>query len=341
MTRPPGKGQLQPPAKSSKLLSSSPCGGSTENLHAKTHTKKPSFSTTKPPLSHLTKTTGIRNKGTSRASQLGTTGTAIPVTSMSRGLKKGKKASAGTSASSLLDEDVVDTDKTSVPFKTLEPSNGDVAPQCDTEKCVLDSCITTFPDMVIHDPDDSTVFQVLAPRVRKWKIFGRYLGLNDDELNDIESSNHFTTERCLKMLIHWAKKNRRKYSELEASLHNIMREDLIEDVRPHIPSVIGQSYSPIEEENGRILKLKLDSGSLNIQELNSTVSKFLTKNASESDKILIHFSHAKLPTPLTFYIPMSTSSSRNCTCDLTVIQELCFAAWMHAASFVDVTFNIQ
>ena len=68
------------------------------------------------------------------------------------------------------------------------------------------------------------------------KIFGRYLGLNNDELNDIESSNHFTTERCLKMLIHWAKKHRKKYSELEASLsiHNIMREDPIEDVRPYI-----------------------------------------------------------------------------------------------------------
>ena len=340
MTRTPGKGQTQPPAKSSKPLSSSlhsPCGGSAENLHAKTRTKKSSFPTTKPPPSHLTKTTGVRNKVSTRAGQLGTTGTAIPPPSMSRGLKKGKKGSAGASASSLLDEDVVDT--ASVPFKTLEPSNGDVAPQCDTERCALDSCVTTFPDSVIQDPDDSTVFQVLAPRVRKWKIFGRYLGLNDDELNDIETSNHFTTERCLKMLIHWAKKHMRKYSELEASLHNIMREDLIEDVRPHIPSAIGQSYSPIEEENGRTLKLKLDSGSLNIQEVNNTVSKFVTKNASESDKILIHFSHAKLSMPIVFYIPISTSSSRNC--DLTVIEELCFAALMHAASVVDVTFNIE
>lgn len=338
-----GKGQSLAQSKSSKASPSSLQsyrGGSTENLHAKTRPKKSSISTNKPPPSHLTKSTGVRNKVSSRASQLGTTGTPLP--SMSRGLKKGKKGSAGTSASSLTDEDVVDTDCTSVPFKTLEPSSGDVAPQCDdTERYVLDSCtcMTTFPDTVIRDPDDSTVFQLLANRVRKWKIFGRYLGLSDEELNDIESSNHFTTERCLKMLIHWAKKNRRKYSELEASLHNIMREDLIEDVRPHLPLASGQHYSPIEEENGHILKLKLDSGSLNIQELNNTLSKFVTKNGGECDKILIHFSHANLSTPLAFYIPMSSSSSKNC--DLTIIQELCFAAWMHAASVVYVTFNIQ
>ena len=339
---PKGRSQLQ--AKLSKTSSlQSHAGGSAENLHAKTSARKslpPSAS--KPPPSYPNKVNGVRTK----VGRVSTVGAITHTTSMSRGLQRAKGSSAGTSASSLTDEDTADSDYRSVPFRSLEPANGsDVTPSCDSERCndsgVYECDGITFPDAVIQNPDSCTLFPVLAHRVRKWKIFGRYLGLSDSELDIIESSNHFTTERCLKMLVHWGKKHRGKYSELEASLHNIMREDLIEDVRPYLPSGRAQQCSPVEEENGHLLKFsgfKVEGGSPNIHKLAATVSEFV-KRSSECSKILLHFSHAKLYRPIVLYLPFSTSSSRDC--DLTVVEELCFAAWMRSASIVDLVFEIK
>lgn len=275
------------------------------------------------------------------------TSKSIPTTAMSRGLTKQKDTksspSIGLSATSLIDKEPHDNIVGSVPFKTLEPNGGSQATSpCDTERysnlggVSVDDRIS-FPDTPIHDPDNSTMFQVLAHRVRKWKIFGRYLGLSDDELDDIERSNHFTTERCLKMLVHWGRMYKGKYAELEASIHNIMREDLIEDVRPFLPLSKGEQCS--EEESDTLLKFsgfKLEDGAQSFQKLTKSVTNFVRRNHSNRTLILLRYSHEKLCSPIEIYIPIPPTRD----CDLSVVKELCFAALKRSVATVDLTFEV-
>ena len=339
-TQPP---RIRPPlpSKSSPLQSRA---GSTESLHSKPSGKKLSSSVgSKPPSSHG-KANGVKSK-LGRAGRVVTE--ASPHSAVSRGLPdkrlgvKGSVKQSGVPASSnsLTDKEADSEDKTA-PFKSLEPAPYDTEIGAKTVETSASVHIgISFPDVVIHNPESCAVFQVLAHRVRKWKILGRYLGMSDVELDEIESSNHFTTERCLKMLIQWGKKHRGKYSELEASLHNIMREDLIEDLRPHLPP----DCSPIEEENKHQLKflgLSIEGGKPNIPELSKALSQFVRKHRNDNYEILLHFCHTKLHTPIEFFLASSASSGGN-ACDLTVLEELCFAAWMRSVSVVDLTFEIK
>ena len=295
----------------------------------------------KPTSPHLSKANVTRAK-VSRAGTAATT----RMTAMSRGLQKpkgSKSTAAGTSASSLTDGEATAGASGSMPFKTLEPASGsEFNPPSGTERYGLSVCDgISFPDIVVQNPESCAVLKELAHRIRKWKIFGRYLGLSDDELDGIEQSYHITAERCRKMLTDWVTKCGGKYSELEAGLHNIMREDLIEDVRPYIPTGIVQQCSPVEEENGH-LKFSgflVEGGSPNIRILTKSVSEFVRRNNGDSKIILLRFSHAKLCSPIELYLPLPSGSSRKC--DLTVLEELCFAAWNRSVSVVDFTFEIQ
>jgi hypothetical protein len=316
---------------------------STENLHTKKKTSSLQ-SSTKPTSPHLSKTSVTRTKvhraGTAAAAA------ATHTTAMSRGLQKqkgSKNTSTGTSASSLTDGEAAGSVHGSMPFKTLEPASvSEFSAPSGTERYGLSvSDASSFPDIAVQNPESCTVLQELAHRIRKWKIFGRYLGVGDDELDNIEQSNHYTTERCLKMLVQWVKKYQGKYSELEAGLHNIMREDLIEDVRQYLPSGIIQQCSPVEEENGHLKfsGFQVEGGSPNIHILTQSVSEFVRRNNSDCKTILLRFSHTKLHSPIEFYLPMPSGSSKNC--DLTVLEELCFAAWKRSVSVVDLVFEIQ
>jgi hypothetical protein len=202
--------------------------------------------------------------------------------------------------------------------------------------------VTTFPATVIHNPDTCTMFQVLAHRIQKWKMFGRYLGLSDRELDEIERCNHFTTERCLKMLVHWGKKYRGKYSELEAGIHNIMREDLIEDMRPFLPMDMRAEQCSDLEQCGHVLKIagfSVQDATRDFQKLTNSVTHFVRKNDGKGNVIFLRFSHEKLVSPIELYLPLPLSSTRDC--DLTVLRELCFASQHRGAATVDLLFEIR
>ena len=278
---------------------------------------------------------------------------AEPVTALSRGLKKHKDVKntvAESSASSLTDVEVNEKTPESVPFKSLEPTGTSEVSSynADRSMVVVVGGISvndgiSFPDIVISSPDTCTLFQVLAHRIRKWKILGRYMGLTDDELDEIERSNHFTDERCLKMLIHWGRNYSGKYSQLEAGIHNIMREDLIEDIRQYLPqstSSLSIAQQCSEEENELTLKFsafKINSGVPDMQSLTNRLTAFVRRRATKANMIVLLFSHEKLTLPMQIYIPYSTQEYY----DLTVLQELCFAAWKRNVHIVDLTFEIR
>ena len=199
--------------------------------------------------------------------------------------------------------------------------------------------ITSFPDTVIRDPETCPLLKALTHRIQKWKMFGRYLGLSDQELDDIEKTNHFTTERCFKMLVTWGRNsNGGKYSELEAGIHNIMREDLVEDVRPLLPLEQTEHYGEEEEENVlRFTRFSVQGDSQNFDRLAKSVTKFLRGTHGNHKKILFRLSHEKLSSPLEIYLPPPSNSD----CDLTVVQELCFAAQCRSVSTVDLVFEVE
>ena len=185
------------------------------------------------------------------------------------------------------------------------------------------------------------MFKALAHRIRKWKILGRYLGLSDQELDDIEESNQFTTDRCFNMLVTWAIKYRGRYSELEVGIHNIMREDLVEDVRPLLPVEQAEQYS--EEQHGNVLKFSafsVQEESKNFEKLAKSVTQFVrNKNHTKHNKFMLRFSHDKLHRPLEVYLPSPPTSTGDC--DLRVLEELCFAARNRSVSSVDLVFEAQ
>ena len=93
-----------------------------------------------------------------------------------------------------------------------------------------------FPPVPITD-GECKLFDVLSPRVKKWKILGRYLGLEDDILDRIDVENRFSNEKCYKMLDTWKRKFRSDatYRKLQDGLGNIMREDILLDIRQFVP----------------------------------------------------------------------------------------------------------
>ena len=270
-------------------------------------------------------------------------GTATAGAGTMRGIPKskpGKKAPAGTSTLPLSSEDE------SVSATTLETSGGSHATSPSGSERHSDVLVGpagkspgTFPDTVVRDPETCQMFKALAQHIEKWKILGRYLGLGDQELDEIERSNHFTAERCFKMLVTWGRNCRGKYSELEAGICNIRREDFVEEIRALLPE--GRAEHCREEECGRTLKFSgfsVQDYSQGLRKLTKSVTKFVRKNSPGKHKrIELKFSHEKLPAPLEVYLP-TPSSSRDC--DLRVVEELCFAALNRSVSTVDLVFDV-
>ena len=103
-----------------------------------------------------------------------------------------------------------------------------------------------FPPVPITDCE-SQLFEMLSHRVQKWKILGRYLGLEDETLDRIEVENQFRIERCYKMLDTWKKlfRSDATYRRLEEGLRNVMREDILLDIGHFIPCCHDNNEEPL------------------------------------------------------------------------------------------------
>ena len=52
-----------------------------------------------------------------------------------------------------------------------------------------------------HEQVPDELFKLISHHIRKWKILGQYLGLDDDILDVTCKEYHFSVERCYKTLI--------------------------------------------------------------------------------------------------------------------------------------------
>lgn len=108
-----------------------------------------------------------------------------------------------------------------------------------------------IPNMVICGGMEDELLETVAMRVNKWKMLGRYLGVDDDSLDEIETQNHFAGERCLKMLkkFQTLSGDEATYVRLAAALKNTMQDSLITDISQFFPqdqeskSIISVSYT--------------------------------------------------------------------------------------------------
>ena len=162
------------------------------------------------------------------------------------------------------------------------------------------------------------LFKLVASRISKWKILGRYLGLDDGTLDAIYTDNHFSIERCYKMLVAWRTKFRGKatYLELAKGLKNTMREDLLPDLVPYMV----QSSEDGDSNQGESITIPIGEN----PDLQTVKEKFWLRKTSgmNSARITLQY-HSRLSShseTLHFILPSLDESS------IKVIEVLCVAA---------------
>ena len=100
-----------------------------------------------------------------------------------------------------------------------------------------------IPNVMISGDEENELYETIARRVSKWKMLGRYLGLKDEDLNEIEMHNHFTGERCLKMLKKFKAQigDEATYVRLAIALKNSMHDSLVTDISSYFPQYSEES----------------------------------------------------------------------------------------------------
>lgn len=108
-----------------------------------------------------------------------------------------------------------------------------------------------IPHVKISDDNEDELFEAVATKVDKWKMFGRYLGLKDTTLDDIEVQNHFAGERCLKVLRAFKKEFQEEatYITLASALKDTMNNQVVMDVSSYFPSL----SQPLTEDEFPVL----------------------------------------------------------------------------------------
>ena len=181
-----------------------------------------------------------------------------------------------------------------------------------------------FSNEPVPDAQDSQLFKIVAQRINKWKILGRYLGLEDETLEAIQRDNHFIVEQCYKMLVTWQQGLRAEatYLKLAQSLKNIMREDLLPELLLYIADQSSNgSESGGDGEGERVLIHIAPSGNPDLQTIKDN---FLLQRRKglKAARITLQYPSLINPqkAPLHFILPTLDDSS------LRVVEELCVAA---------------
>ena len=179
-----------------------------------------------------------------------------------------------------------------------------------------------FSHEPVPDPQDSQLFKIVAQRINKWKILGRYLGLEDETLEAIHRENHFIVEQCYKMLVTWQQELRAEatYLKLAQSLKNIMREDLL----PELLLFMDQRSNESDNGGSDGERVLIHIGASGNPDLQIIEEKFhlQRRKGLKAARITLQYPFCinQQKAPLHFILPTLDDSS------LRVVEELCVAA---------------
>lgn len=95
----------------------------------------------------------------------------------------------------------------------------------------------------------------------KWSIFGRYLGVSDEDIEDIKETSYFDNERCAKVIVKWLENAelRPTYAKMACALVNTHQYGKVEDLKGLVPP---SSYDNEDHFSMHVLKLPLNESSL-------------------------------------------------------------------------------
>lgn len=186
-----------------------------------------------------------------------------------------------------------------------------------------------IPNVVISGDEEDELFETIARRVTKWKMLGRYLGLDDEVLNEIEIHNHFVGERCLKMLKRFKSDSGdgATYVKLAVSLKDTMHDSLVTDISKYFPQYDqpSQAASASGLHFTHTIAVTLDFKEMD-DRLNEIKQCFEHQRNNGKQKALLQISYppqlanSRANIPLCFELyPLNVDSVR-------VIEDVCIAA---------------
>jgi hypothetical protein len=122
--------------------------------------------------------------------------------------------------------------------------------------CLLDS----IPEMPVSE--SSELLQLIAADSGPmWSIFGRYLGVSDEDIEDIKDGCHFDNERCARVIKKWLRSTESKatYAQLACALVNARQYGKVRGLKPLVPQ---RSYDDRSHRSVHIVNLPLTEESL-------------------------------------------------------------------------------
>ena len=193
----------------------------------------------------------------------------------------------------------------------------------------------TIPNVVICGDKESELLETIAMRASKWKMLGRYLGIDDDSLDEIEAQNHFIGERCLKMLkkFQTVSGDEATYVRLAAALKNIMQDSLITDISQFFPKV-QESKSTVPVSYSIKSTVKLDEMYAHLSVIRED---FEVQKNNGKCKAMVQVSYPQTPStpPQTLCFQLASLDVDS----VRVIEDVCIAAAIRKEIQLSITIN--
>lgn len=177
------------------------------------------------------------------------------------------KRSTSTSASQPLsrkpDESLKESTPEAKPFsqKFDIVQHGPVTPFGSVALIPLPVLKISLPGTIIDSPE--RLFKELAQSLHNWKMLGRYLEVDDQQLAKISLDSSDTAERAKLMLKWWLSQSKSlaTYTKLGEALVNCMRDDLV---------IILEQHSNLPIAGGTVTIEELGSSTQDVKEQHST-----------------------------------------------------------------------
>lgn len=127
-----------------------------------------------------------------------------------------------------------------------------------TEQFLLS--MDSIPEMPLSESEE-LVKAIAADYGAKWSIFGRYLDVSDEDIEDIKERCLFDNERCARVIVKWLESTELNptYSKMACALVNTHQYGKVDDLKKLVP---WSSYNSSNHSSTHIVKLPLTEDSL-------------------------------------------------------------------------------